>query len=88
MLLRRNLWRITGLVLLAIFLGSSIYALLSPPFARQMLHEARWYLIAIAAVALASNVYRLWLKWHAPTPPLPKPRPTHLKLVRNDETLH
>lgn len=88
MLRRRNLWRATGLVLLAIFLGPAIYALLSPAFARQMLFEARWYLIALAAIVLASNGYRLWLKWHPPAPPQPKPRPTHLKLVRNDETLH
>ena len=88
MLLSRNTRRATGFVLLAIFLVPAIYALLSPPFARQMLYEARWYLIALAAIALASNGYGRWLKWHPPAPPQPKPRPTHLKLVRNDETLH
>ena len=65
-----------------------IYALTSPGFVGQMLYEARWYLVALIAIVLVSNVYRVWLRISRPAPPSPKQRPTHLKLVRNDETLH
>ena len=88
MLLSRTTRLVIGIVTLAAFAAPTIYALTSPVFVRQMLYEARWYLIALVAIALVSNGYRLWLKWHPPALPLPKPRPTHLKLVRNDETLH
>ena len=88
MLLRRNLRRIAGLVLLAIFLGAAIFAVRSPFFVKKMLYDARWYLVALAAIALASNGYRVWMRWQRPAPPPPKTRPAHLKLVRNDETLH
>ena len=88
MLLSRNTRRIVGLDALAAFAAPTIYALTSPSFVRQLFYESRWYLIAFAAIVLASNAYRLWWKWHSPALPQPKPRPTHLKLVRNDETLH
>lgn len=51
-----------------------------------VLGAARWPLAAMAAMLVAGSFYRLLRR--APGPPPAKPRPTHLRLVRTDETLH
>jgi hypothetical protein len=52
-----------------------------------ILYPARWPLAALGAILLASAIHQIWTQRGA-TPPLAKPRPTHLRVVRNDETLH
>jgi hypothetical protein len=54
----------------------------------RFLAPVRWPLLGMVAILVASNVYRLL--YSRPTPvPKAKPRPTHLRLVKDDKpTIH
>lgn len=86
MLISRGTRRVIGLVTLVAFLGVSGVALTSPAFLWAFLKDTAWLWIAGIAILVASNGYRLLKRTRRPPPP--KPRPTHLKLVKTDETLH
>ncbi|MEI9989709.1 MAG: hypothetical protein WDM86_06690 [Rhizomicrobium sp.] len=49
-----------------------------------LLYQLRWPLIVLAAMIAAT----IWQRRQHPRPPAPKPRPTHLKIVKSDETRH
>ena len=90
MLLRQSTRRVIGVVLL---ISMSVFLGLTAAFTPALdlwrgLGSARWLVVALIAIVLISNGYRYF--WNRPTgtPPAAKPRPSHLKLVRNDETLH
>jgi len=90
MLIGRGTRRIVAIVLLISMAGFvGVFGMISQlPKYWEMLGQARWLLLTLIAIAVVSNVYRLWERRHAPKPPPAKPRPSHLKLVRTDETLH
>jgi hypothetical protein len=89
MLLGRGTRRGIGIVMLTAFAGPLFFVL--PAGLREtighILYPARWPLALLAAIVLASTIHQIWTQRAAP-PPKAKPRPTHLRVVRNDETLH
>ncbi len=89
MLLGRGTRRAIGIVMLIVFAGPLFFALPAglQETIRHILYPARWPLALLAAIVLASSVHQIWTN-HAAMPPKAKPRPTHLRVVRNDETLH
>jgi hypothetical protein len=89
MLLGRGTRRAIGIVMLLAFAGPLFFLL--PAGLREsianILYPARWPLAVLAAIVLASAIHQIWTQPKA-APPKAKPRPTHLRVVRNDETLH
>ncbi len=47
-----------------------------------LLYQLRWPLITLVAIIVAA----IWQR--SQQPPKPKPRPTHIKIVKSDETRH
>lgn len=90
MLIGRGTRRAIGIVLLissAGLLGLTAFAD-AASYAWHHLGEARWPLLGMVALLLVSNIWRLSQTSQPPAPPAPKPRPTHLRLVKTDETIH
>jgi hypothetical protein len=92
--MRRQTRRAVAAVLLLLALGPLAWTILKvapPVFAAQVLFPLRWYVGGLILVALTANFYGMFVEAaSAPSPPPPKkPRPTHLRVVRDeDETLH
>jgi endonuclease/exonuclease/phosphatase (EEP) superfamily protein YafD len=85
--MRRPTRRALAAVLLLLMLGPLAWALLKfapPVFAMQVLSPLRWYVGALIAVALAGNFYGMFAQASDELPPAKKPRPTHLKIVKDD----
>ena len=92
--MRRSTRRAVAALLLLILVGIAAWTLLKfapPVFAARVLFPLRWYIGALILVGLTANFYGLFADAgnEPPEPPKPKPRPTHLRVVRDDdETLH
>lgn len=87
-MMTRGTRRVVGVVLLLAFVVPAVFALTDTAFLKQFFGEARWLLLAFVVLIAVGLVARLFVKPQAPKPAKPKPRPTHLKLVKTDETIH
>ncbi len=78
--------RLVAVIVLIAFGSSLGLALVFGPngIGLYLLYQLRWPLIVLAAMIATT----IWLRRRQPKPPAPKPRPTHLKIVKPDDTLH
>jgi hypothetical protein len=93
--MRRQTRRAVAVVLLLIPLGIAAWTILKlapPVFAAEVLFPLRWYVGGLVLVVLVANFYGMFIEaaeLPKPAQPPKKPRPTHLRVVRDDnETLH
>ena len=76
--------RLVAAIVLVAFAASLGLALFFGPrgLGLVLLYQLRWPLITLAAIVVAT----VWQRSQQPRPP--KPKPTHLKIVKSDETRH
>jgi hypothetical protein len=86
--MRRQMRRAVAAVLLLLALGPVAWIILKfapPVFAAQVLFPLRWYVGGMILVALAANFYGMFVEAaEPPQNPPKKPRPKHLKLVKDE----
>ncbi len=90
MLIGRGTRRVIGIVTLVAVCGFFGVTAVFLPLQHlwSALGAARWPLTAMVAMVVVGAGYRLFPASGVPVTPPAKPRPTHLRIVRTDETLH